>query len=161
MLSRNNEMMKSHLEEVGKSQQKGTRMKAHYLSPSSQNKFINECGQLVMDTVLSPEPAQQGGRSFLEEIGISLHRFSTTRWSARIDAIRPLIQTPREIMKALQRAMDELDLTGEMLAQARSLKKWLKSFETVLLLTIWVKILQCVNDVSRLLQSQSISIEKT
>ena len=64
-------------------------------------------------------------------------------------------------MKALQRAMDELDLTEEMLAQARSLKKWLKSFETVLLLTIWVKILQCVNDVSRLLQSQSISIEKT
>jgi len=58
----------------------------------------------------------------LEETRISLHRFSTTRWSARIDAIRPLIQRPREIMKALQRAMDELDLTGEMLAQARSLK---------------------------------------
>jgi len=51
-------------------------------------------------------------------------------------------------------------LTGEMLAQARSLKKWLKSFETVLLLTIWVKIPQCVNDVSRLLQSRSISIEE-
>ena len=63
-------------------------------------------------------------------------------------------------MKALQRAMDELDLTGEMLAQAKSLKKWLKTFETVLLLTIWVKILQCVNDVSRLLQSRSISIEE-
>ncbi len=52
MLSRHNEVLKSHLEEVGKSQQEGTRMKAHYLSPSSQNEFINECGQLVMDAVL-------------------------------------------------------------------------------------------------------------
>ena len=52
MLSRHNEVLKSHLEEVGKSQQEGTRMKAHYLSPSSQNEFINECGQLVMDAVM-------------------------------------------------------------------------------------------------------------
>jgi len=27
-------------------------MKAHYLSPASQNEFINECGQFVMDAVL-------------------------------------------------------------------------------------------------------------
>jgi len=108
--------------------------------------------------VFSASPARW--KILLEETGISLHCFSTTRWGARIDAIRPLIQRPREIMKALQRAKNELALTGEMLAQEKLLKKWLKSFETVLLLTIWVNILQCVNDVSRLLQSQSISIEE-
>jgi len=37
MLSRHNEVLKSHLKEMGQSQQEGTRMKAHYPSPSSQN----------------------------------------------------------------------------------------------------------------------------
>lgn len=95
----------------------------------------------------------------LESTGISLHKLSDTRWSARIDAVKPLAKRPREIITALDYCVDKLDLTGEMVNQAKSLKKWLKSFDTVVLLTVWLKTLQAVDDVSRLLQSNSIAID--
>jgi hypothetical protein len=70
-----------------------------------------------------------------------------------------LAKRPREIITALDYCVDKLDLTGEMVNQAKSLKKWLKSFDTVVLLTVWLKTLQAVDDVSRLLQSNSIAID--
>ena len=39
------------------------------------------------------------------------------------------------------------------------LEKWLSSFEFVLLTTIWYKTLTAVNDLSRLLQSEAITID--
>ena len=73
-----------------------------------------------------------------------------TRWSSRIDAIKPISKRPREVLAVLKHAKENLDLTGEQLSHARALKKWLSSFEFVLLITIWYKTLAAVNAVSRL-----------
>ena len=67
-------------------------------------------------------------------------------------------EKPREIIAALERAVDQLDLTADMLNQVESLGKYFKSYESVVLLTFWYKTLQNIDDVSRCLQSESITI---
>ena len=71
-----------------------------------------------------------------EETALSLHKLSDTRWSAHIEAVKPLVKKPREIIAALDRTVNQLDLTADMLNQAKLLGKYFKSFESVVLLTI-------------------------
>ena len=47
LIGRQNPVIASHLEDVSHHQQEGSRMNAHYLSPSSQNEFIRKCGGVV------------------------------------------------------------------------------------------------------------------
>ena len=37
-----------------------------------------------------------------------------TRWSARIDAVKPLVKRPREIVQALNELQEEFDLTSDL-----------------------------------------------
>ena len=52
LLSQHNKMLQLHLQEVKTHQEQQSRMQAHYLSWSSQNEFIAECGKLVLDAVI-------------------------------------------------------------------------------------------------------------
>ena len=96
----------------------------------------------------------------LQEIAqISLHRLSVTRWSARIEAVKPLVKRPREILEALN-SLKEHDLPGHLCNDVDTLSKWLSSFEYTLLISFWFKVLQAINDVSLLLQSSEITIDE-
>ena len=77
--------------------------------------------------------------------GISLHRTSQTRWSAR------------KIIEALK-TLKDLDLSADVL-KVLSLLKWISSFELVDFTTVWFKILKVANNVSLLLQSTSVSLD--
>ena len=94
-----------------------------------------------------------------EATGVSLHKLSTTRWSARIEAVKPLVKRPREILDALKRLKDH-DLPGDLSDDVDNLIQWLQSFEFVLLITFWFKALQTINDVSILLQASKITIDE-
>ena len=52
LLSGHNKMLKSHLVEVKKHQENNSRMHAHYLSPRSQNEFIDECSKVVLNAIV-------------------------------------------------------------------------------------------------------------
>lgn len=96
----------------------------------------------------------------LQEIAhISLHKLSVTRWSARIDAVKPLVKRPREILEALD-SLKELDLPAHLCNDVDTLIKWLKSFEYALLASFLFKVLQAINDVSLLLQGFGITIDE-
>ena len=92
--------------------------------------------------------------------GISLHKTSSTRWSARIDAVRPLVKRPREIHQALNKLKEEFDLPDELQNEVTALIAWLHSFEFVILATFWFKVLQAINDVNCLLQSPKITLDE-
>ncbi len=94
-----------------------------------------------------------------EATGVSLHKLSTTRWSARIEAVKPLVKRPREILDALKRLKDH-DLPGDLSDDVDNLIQWLQSFEFVLRITFWFKALQTINDVSILLQASKITIDE-
>ena len=49
LLSQHNKVLQLHLQEVKTHQAQQSRMQAHYLSWSSQNEFIAECGKVVLD----------------------------------------------------------------------------------------------------------------
>ena len=96
----------------------------------------------------------------LQEIAhISLHKLSVTRWSARIEAVKPLAKRPREILKALN-CLKEHDLPAHLCNDVDTLSKWLSSFEYTLLVSFWFKVLQSINDVSLLLQDSAITIDE-
>ena len=52
LLSRHNQVLRVHLNEVKKHQKTETRMQAHYLSWLSQNEFIEECGKVVINAII-------------------------------------------------------------------------------------------------------------
>ena len=52
LLSGHNKILKSHLDEVKKHQENNGRMQAHYLSPRSQNEFIDECSKVVLNAIV-------------------------------------------------------------------------------------------------------------
>ena len=93
-----------------------------------------------------------------ETAGVALHSLSKTRWSARIDAIKPLTKNYNQVLEALEKLKTDLDLPAETFSDVETLINWMKSFEFVLLTTFWFKTLQCIDDVSKLLQCADISI---
>ena len=84
---------------------------------------------------------------------------SVTRWSARIEAVKPLAKRPREILEALN-SLKEHDLPAHLCNDVETLSKWLSSFEYTLLVSFWFKVLQAINDVSLLLQGSAITIDE-
>jgi len=95
-----------------------------------------------------------------DNTGISLHRLSDTRWSARIDAIKPLVKRPREIMASLKTLKEDFDLPGDLYNDVTALLTWFLSFEYVVLATFWFKALQAINDVSCLLQGTQLTLDE-
>ena len=55
----------------------------------------------------------------------------TTRWSARIEAVKPLVKRPKEILDALKGLRDH-DLPGDVCNDVENLIQWLQSLEFVL-----------------------------
>ena len=94
-----------------------------------------------------------------EAAGVCLHKLSTTCWSARIEAVKPLVRRPRKILNALKGLRDH-DLPGDVCNDIENLIQWLQSLEFVLLITFWFKVLQTINDVSILLQGSKITIDE-
>ena len=52
LLSRYDPILQDHVEKVREAQQSGKRLQAHYLSPETQNEFINLCSDQVRDKIL-------------------------------------------------------------------------------------------------------------
>ena len=52
LLSRHNQVLEVHLNEVKKHQETETRMQAHYLSWRSLDEFIEECAKVVINAII-------------------------------------------------------------------------------------------------------------
>ena len=95
-------------------------------------------------------------------LSITFKPQSETRWSERIDAVKPVAtQQPRVI-----ECLDELirlysdSLTPDALNTAKDLLKYFKSFDSIIQGTIWIKVLQTINETSLLLQSTELSLDQ-
>ncbi|XP_054706880.1 52 kDa repressor of the inhibitor of the protein kinase-like [Uloborus diversus] len=95
----------------------------------------------------------------LEEIPISLMALSETRWSSRIDAVRPISLHRPGLLKALDRLCDELQLTEKAFSEARALRKYFSSFESMLMSAFWLKVLSCIDEQNVIIQTRGISLD--
>ena len=62
---------------------------------------------------------------------------STTRWSARIESVRPVSAYLPGILSALE-DLEKLNLTAEIQSEIHGIKE---SFQCILMASIWVKVL--------------------
>lgn len=65
-----------------------------------------------------------------ETAGLSLHSISATRWSARIDAVRPLSKNYSGILNSLVRIKNEINLPADNHAEVVGPISWLHSFDS-------------------------------
>lgn len=73
---------------------------------------------------------------YKEQTGCSLHRLSDTRWSARIEAIKPVAKHLLSVIKALDSIVVTCGLTSEARSEANGLRKYFMSFDAVVLLAV-------------------------
>ena len=127
----------------------------------SSNKIKSFLGNIQkLYNLFSSSPARW--KILQDTASVSLHRLSDTRWSARIDAIKPLVKRPREVLLSLNKVQELLDLPADVSNEViiNALINWMKSFEFVLMATIWFKLLQGINDVNVLLQKSNITLDE-
>lgn len=94
----------------------------------------------------------------MEEIGCSLHCLSDTRWSARIVAVKPFAAHVPGLRKAVKR-LEAMNLKDESKADVQGIQTYLKSFECVLMASIWCKALTTINYRSAVLQAREATID--
>ncbi|CAH2295706.1 zinc finger MYM-type 1-like [Pelobates cultripes] len=87
---------------------------------------------------------------------LTLKPLSDTRWSSRIDAIRPFRFQVGEIFDALSEISRENSHTAMAQSDAESLSKELNNLHFLCLIVLWYNILNRINFVSKLLQSRSM-----
>ncbi|KAH1187363.1 hypothetical protein KIL84_020112 [Mauremys mutica] len=80
---------------------------------------------------------------------ISLHSVSKTRWSTRVYAVCSLIKNHTGMLESLIKIEEELHLPPEIQADV-----------DCLITTIWFKVLQCIDDKNKVLQSSKLTMEE-
>jgi len=88
-----------------------------------------------------------------KQLGTSLHGMSGTRWSERVTAIRPVAAHSDLILKAIE-AVGDLTLTPEATTELESLQRYFSSFISVLMSSIWIKVLPAINERNKILQTR-------
>lgn len=83
---------------------------------------------------------------------------SSTRWSARADAVTALKENYKSIQSALELIMEDNDQSPDTKLTAGSLKKSMGRFETVFLTHLWNDILQRINKVNKVLQKPTLTL---
>ena len=74
----------------------------------------------------------------LENIGCSLYSLSHTRWSDRVDSVKPFAAHIPGIRSSLE-ALFQLNLSSETKNDVLALLKCINSFSCILLSSIWLK----------------------
>lgn len=91
-------------------------------------------------------------------IGCSLHGLSDTRWSARIDAVKPFANNLGGLRQALKE-ISVFNLTAETRSDLNGILKYLNSFECLILSNIWFKVLTAIDYRNKILQNVNATID--
>lgn len=73
-------------------------------------------------------------------------------------AVRVVATHLPSIIAALECILDTCNLTSEAKSEANGLKNYFKTFDAVVLLTVWVKVLQCIENRNLIHQARDISL---
>lgn len=91
----------------------------------------------------------------LNNIGCSLHSLSHTRWSDRLDSVKPIATHITGLKPALNDLLT-LNLTSEAKADVKGLTHYVNS---LLLASIWYKVLAAIDIRNKVLQARNATID--
>jgi hypothetical protein len=96
-----------------------------------------------------------------QELRITFKSQSETRWSERIDALKPLAQQIPSVIRCLDRLVEEhKSLLPEAKRSAKQLKNYFSSCVAILHGTLWLKVMQSIQDANLMLQQRGISFDQ-
>ena len=126
-------------------------------TPSSQKYFRNIQRLYVL---FSSSPARW--EIIKKHLKVTFKPQSETRWSERIDAIKPVVKQQPSILTSLKELLQNFEaaLTSDAKATANDLSRYFSSFESILHGTIWIKVMQMIQEVNLLLQHRGMSLDK-
>ena len=108
-------------------------------------------------TILSGSPTRW--EILKKHIDVSLHQTSTTRWSARIDAVRPIARHFNDIRNAVNELSKSTNLTPECRADITGIKSYFTTFESLLMASIWVKVLSDIHNTNLVIQCRNATLD--
>ena len=94
----------------------------------------------------------------LDNIGCSLHSLSHTRWSDRLDSVRPIAGHVPGIRAALNGLLC-LNLTSEAKTDVKSSLAYISSFTCLLMSSIWFKVLTAIDQRNKILQARNATLD--
>ena len=84
---------------------------------------------------------------------------SATRWSARIDCVRPFSRHLNSLKNAAIEVSGLTNLTAEVKSDLKSIIKYLDTFECILMSAVWIKILTMIHEVNLIIESRDATLE--
>ncbi|XP_065642878.1 zinc finger MYM-type protein 1-like [Hydra vulgaris] len=90
--------------------------------------------------------------------GVSLHGQSGTRWTERLDSIRPFYNHLSQIIESLKE-VKSLNLTPKAKTEIRGALKYMSSFKCVLMSGIWLKVLTLIDRCNQVIQARKATID--
>ena len=107
--------------------------------------------------LFSKSPARW--KILLECTGASLHATSTTRWSARIEAVKPIANNLPGVLKALDQLSDT-SLSAEAIEDWSILLNYFKSFKGLILLTANLLMETSISTIDKAVKQLDVLIEE-
>ena len=88
----------------------------------------------------------------------SLHNISKTRWSARLDSVKPIALHLKSLINALKE-IDSKYLPADAKIQIPILQKYLSKFEFIIMSTIWLKVLTLIHQTNLIIESRKATLD--
>ena len=88
----------------------------------------------------------------------NLHGMSGTRWLERVTTVRPVAAHSDLILKSIE-AVGELTLTPEATIELTSMQGYFSSFVSVLMSSIWIKVLSAIDERNKILQTRAGNVD--
>ncbi|XP_065658692.1 uncharacterized protein LOC136083215 [Hydra vulgaris] len=89
---------------------------------------------------------------------VSLHGMSKTRWSARIDGVKPVAQH----LKSVRSALNELGvphLTAQAKMELNAIQKYISKFDCILMSSIWMKLLTMIHETNLIIEARQATLD--
>ncbi|XP_048510256.1 zinc finger MYM-type protein 1-like [Athalia rosae] len=97
-------------------------------------------------------------RAFYVPCRLTLKPLSDTRWESRIEALKPLRFYMGDVYDALLSIYENQDIDNLIRDEASGLLNCIKQFKFLCSIVIWYKIINCINPISKLLQTKGFDL---
>ncbi|KAM9119888.1 zinc finger MYM-type protein 1-like isoform 2-T2 [Pangshura tecta] len=98
-------------------------------------------------------------RNLIESFALTLKKFCDTRWASRKSAVESVLQNLPALVIALQRIVDEdINCTSKQLSEAKGILATVDTYEFLVFLIFWSKVLEKAFCLSTYLQKSSLDL---
>ncbi|GFY34456.1 DUF4371 domain-containing protein [Trichonephila clavipes] len=160
LLAQFDPVMEEHLRKGLKKEE----VKVHYLGKEVQNELITLLGENITSHIIGENKKAKYYSVILDcTPDISKTEQMTvlvndTRWESRTEALKPLRYQLGGIYDALLAICNNSEIDNSLRVEASGLLSCVKQFKFLCCIVIWYKILNCINPISKLLQTKDYDL---